>query len=83
MNNEEKILSTLLENSKTLAKVDERTKHMADKQLVNDRITADNTRRIRDLELKPAKKWGLLISSIITGIVGAIGLVVGYFFKQQ
>lgn len=34
--------------------------------------------KLNDLEMKPAKRWDLLITTIITGIAGAlIGVVVG------
>lgn len=34
--------------------------------------------KLNDLEMKPAKRWDLIVSTIITGIAGAVvGLVVG------
>lgn len=34
--------------------------------------------KLNDLEMKPAKRWDLIVSTIITGIAGAVvGIVVG------
>jgi len=47
-----------------------------------DKVIADHEARIRCLESKPGKLWGLLTAAIITGIVGAIiGAMFAIFVK--
>ena len=51
-----------------------------DKKL--DTIISDHETRIRSLEGKPGKMWGVLTAAIATGIIGAIiGAVFAVFVK--
>ncbi len=79
MDYEHKTIELLREHTGMLERIDERTKHMAEAQKVNDETTASNTKRIRDLEMKPIKWLNVGITAFITMVVGAI---VGFFIKQ-
>jgi hypothetical protein len=51
-----------------------------DKKL--DKIIVDHEERLRCLESKPGKMWGILVAASVTGIVGAcIGAMFAIFVK--
>jgi len=50
--------------------------------LIEERQTKQGE-RIGALEIKPAKKWEIMVSTIITGLVTAgIGIIIGYLINR-